>query len=144
MRCELVCRLASVLCVSTFACALPMNTIAIKDLSLLLDQEQIKILDDIVTERTRLSFEGVILGLIAAMPIALLYQAWCTAALVLFITQSTYYHVCPKKKWMLNYLETREQVDQWLVVYKKMQFSGIMTSICVTVVYVTVSLIFKP
>ena len=122
MRCGLVCLLASALSVGAFTCALPINMRAVEGLRVLLDKTQLQILDDIVAERARLSFEGLILGLIAAMPLVLLLHAWCSAAVVLFITQGTYYHISPKKKWMLNYLETREQVDQWLVIYKKMQY----------------------
>ena len=139
----MVCLLASVLSVSTFACALPMNMRAIEDLRVLLDKKQIAILDDIAAERARLSFEGLLLGLIAAMPLVLLLQAWCSAAVVLFITQGTYYHVSPKKNWMLNHLETKEQVDQWLVIYKRMQYSGIVTSLGAAIVYLTISLMFK-
>lgn len=144
MICGLVCLIASVLSVSAFACALPMNMKAIEDLRVLLDEKQIAILDDIATERARLSFEGLLLGLVAAMPLVLLFQAWCSAALVLFITQGAYYHVSPKKKWMLNHLETKEQVDQWLVVYKKMKYSGLVTSLCVAIVYLVISLMLKP
>ena len=144
MRCGLVCLLASVLSVSAFACALPMNMRALEDLRVLLDTKQLAILDDIAAERARLSFEGLLLGLIAAMPLVLLLQAWCSAAVVLFITQGTYYHVSAKKNWMLNHLETKEQVDQWLVVYKKMQHSGIVTSLGAAIVYLVISLMLKP
>ena len=144
MRCGLVCLLASVLSVSAFACALPMNMRAIEDLRVLLDKKQSAILDDISAERSRLAFEGLLLGLIAAMPLVLLFEAWCSAAVILFITQGTYYHVSPKKNWMLNHLETKEQVDQWLVIYKKMQYSGIVTSLGATIVYLLISFMFKP
>lgn len=144
MRCGLVCLLASILSISAFTCTLPMNMRAIEDLRALLNKEQMAILDDIAAERARLSFEGLLLGLVAAMPLVLLLQAWCSAAVVLFITQGTYYHVSPKKNWMLNHLETKEQVDQWLVIYKKMQYSGILTSLGATIVYLIVSLTLKP
>lgn len=144
MRCGLVCLLASVLTVGAFACALPMNMDAIEDLRILLDEKQITILNDIAAERARLSFEGLLLGLVAAMPLVLLFQAWCSAALIVFVTQGTYYHVSPKKNWMLNHLETKEQVDQWLVIYKKMQYSGIVSSLGAAIVYLVISLTFKP
>lgn len=140
----MVCLLASVLSVGAFACALPMNMRAIDDLRGLLDEKQLKILDDVAAERARLSFEGLLLGLLAAMPIALLLQAWCTATVVLFITQGTYYHASHKSIWMLNHLETREQVDQWLIIYKKMQYSGIVTSLSAAIMYLIVSLTLKP
>lgn len=142
MRCGIVCLLASVLTVSAFACTLPMNTRAIEDLRVLLNKKQIAILDEISAERARLSFEGLLLGLIAAMPLVLLFQAWCSAAVVLFVTQGTYYHISPKKNWMLNHLETKEQVDQWLVVYKKMQYSGVATSLGAAIIYLVISLTF--
>lgn len=140
----MVCLFASVMAVGAFACALPMNMKAIEDLRILLDEKQLAILDDIAAERSRLSFEGLLLGLVAAMPLVLLFQAWCSAALILFVTQGTYYHVSPKKNWMLNHLETKEQVDQWLVIYKKMQYSGIVTSLGAAIVYLVISLTFKP
>jgi hypothetical protein len=120
-----------------------MNMKAIEDLRILLDARQIEILDEIAAERARLSFEGLLLGLLAAMPLVLLFQAWCSAAVVLFITQGTYYHVSPKKRWMLNHLETKEQVDQWLVIYKKMQYSGMVTSLGAAIIYLVISLTFK-
>lgn len=141
MRCGLVCLLASVLSVGAFACAVPANTRAMQDLRSLLDQSQLQVLDEVVAERARLSFEGLLLGLVAAMPLVLLFRAWCSAAVVLFITHGTYYHAAPKQKWMLNHLETREQVDQWLVIYRKMQVSGILTSLGCTIVYLLVSLV---
>lgn len=144
MRCGLVCLLASALTVGAFACALPMNMKAIEDLRILLDARQTALLDEIATERARLSFEGLLLGLFAAMPLVLLFEAWCSAAVLLFITQGTYYHASPKKKWMLNHLETKEQVDQWLVIYKKMQYSGIVTSLGAAIIYLVISLTFKP
>lgn len=139
----MVCLFASIMAVGAFACALPMNMKAIEDLRMLLDEKQIAILDDIAAERSRLSFEGLLIGLVAAMPLALLFQAWCSAALILFITQATYYHINPKKNWMLNHLETREQVDQWLVIYKKMQISGIVSSLGAAIVYLVISLTLK-
>lgn len=120
-----------------------MNMKAIGDLRILLDEKQIAILDDIAAERARLSFEGLLLGLVAAMPLVLLFQASCSAALILFVTQGTYYHMSPKKNWMLNHLETKEQVDQWLVIYKKMQYSGIVSSLGAAMVYLVTSLMFK-
>jgi len=144
MRCGLVCLFASVMAVGAFVCALPMNMKAIEDLRILLDDNQIKILDEIAAERARLSFEGLLLGLVAAMPLVLLFQAWCSAALILLITQGTYYHVSPKKNWMLNHLETKEQVQQWLLIYKKMQISGIVSSLGAAIVYLVISLTLKP
>ena len=144
MHCGLVCLFASILAVGAFACALPMNMKAIQELRILLDENQIAILNEIVAERARISFEGLLIGLVAAMPLVLIFQAWCSAALILFVTQGIYYHVSPKKNWMLNHLETKEQVDQWLIIYKKMQYSGIVTSLGAAIVYLVISLTFKP
>ena len=143
MRCGIVCLLASVLSICVFACCLPMNLKSTEDLTALLNENQLKILDDIVSERARLSFEGLMLGLISALAIVLLFRAYFFAALVLFMTQGLYYHISNKKKWMLNHLETREQVDQWLVIYKNMRISGVITALCVTISYLICSLMFK-
>lgn len=143
MRCTLVCLLASVVAIGSFACMMPVNTNAIAELRELLDERQLEILNGIVEERSRIAFEGLVLGLIITLPVVLVFRAWCSATLILFLTQSAYYHVTPKTEWMLNHLETREQVDQWLVVYKKMQRSGIMTSLSACLLYLTISIIFK-
>jgi uncharacterized membrane protein len=143
MRCGLVCLLASLLSVCVFAFMLPMHTRKHDKLRVLMSKEQNNILDEIVGNRARLSFEGLLIGLLAALPLILLFRARCTGAVVLFVTQAVYYHMAPKKKWMLNYLDTKEQVDQWLIVYKNMKHTGVMTSLSVTIVYLFIFLFFR-
>lgn len=144
MHCGLVCLLASVLAVGVFAGAAPINKRAVAKLRLLCSIEQNRILDEIVENRSRLALEGLLLGLVAAVPFGMQLKSWCSATVVLFCVQSAYYHAVPKTKWMLAYLETREQVHQWLEVYRYMQLSGITTSLLAAIVYLSLTLIMQP
>ena len=137
MRRGCVCLLASVLAVTIFACTYPMNIRATDDLRLLLNQKQTEILDEIVQERARISFEGLMFGLLVALPFFLLFRMCLVASIILFMSQGIYYHLKPKNKWLLNHLDSKEQVNGWLKVYKKMQRLGILTSFAVTSVYLS-------
>ena len=45
----------------------------------------------------------------------------CMTIAISFVTNFFYYILHPKKNYMLQYLQTKEQTDNWLVVYKEMQ-----------------------
>jgi hypothetical protein len=143
MRRGCICLLASVLAVIIFACTYPMNIRATDDLRLLLNEEQTEILDEIVKERSRIAFEGLMIGLLVALPFILLFRMCLVASIILFMSQGMYYHLKPKTKWLLNNLDTKEQVDGWLQVYKKMQRSGVLTSFGVTTVYLSALTFFQ-
>lgn len=143
MNCALICIIASFFSIIAFAYTLPTNSNAHQNLRLLLDESQNKILDEIVNERAAISFHGLLCGLVLAMACIVMFRAWCSATAVVLVTQSMYYHLSPKRKWMLNSLETREQVDAWLIIYKEMKHSGIMTSLTSAIVYLIVSLLLR-
>lgn len=141
MHCSLICLLASAMSVGSFACALPMNVRSMQELRLLMTDQQNTILDQVVAERSRLAFEGLFLGLLMALPLVWFQQALCLGTMVLFITQSTYYTISKKHTWMLTHLDTREQVQQWLIIYRSMQFTGIMSSVIAALVYICVAFV---
>jgi hypothetical protein len=141
MRCGVTCLIASVLAVASFACMLPAHAKETDQLRALLDEDQLKILDGVVYERSRLALEGLLLGVAAAMPIGLLFSAWCSATVALFVAQSVYYNASPKTHWMLDHLTTREQVQQWLRVYQTFKLNGILSSLGAALVYLVTSLL---
>jgi hypothetical protein len=108
MRCGVTCLIASVLTISAFTCLLPMHVKETDHLRALLNKEQVEILDKVVYERSRLAFEGLLLGIVVAMPLGLFFSAWCYATVALFITQSVYYNASPKTYWLLDHLNSRE------------------------------------
>ncbi len=90
--------------------------------------DQRMIYDKVRKERQNIYLRGLILGLIlgvlylfkiagSATPV----QAVCIFVAVVMSTQYLVYKLHPKQHWMLNYLDTREQIDGWLEVYKHMQ-----------------------
>lgn len=91
-----------------------------------LSKENQKIYEEIIDERQTIFFHGAALGMI----INSLYFYYAVknkisrhivigiSLLILFMTNVIYYHLAPKKKWMLNYLKERTQVDAWLDLYR--------------------------
>ena len=47
----------------------------------------------------------------------------CVVGAVTFVTAYFYYILSPKKEWMVTHLKTQEQKEQWLDIYKTMQWS---------------------
>ena len=113
MRCGFVCLIASALAIGAFACSIPETQSTHEGLRRTLSPAQLELLDNISSERSRLAFEGLIVGLGVALIPALTFHAWCTASLLVLITQSTYYHISPKSEWLLNHVSSKQQVDEW-------------------------------
>jgi hypothetical protein len=135
----MVCLLASAASASTFV---GMTTSASRlpplvKLRGMLNEKQKQIMEDIVRERAQRAMEGLLAGLAVALPLALA-RAWCAAAVAVLVVQSAYYGVAPKSKWLLNHLDTREQIDTWLEVYKSFKVRGITTAVSGAVAYLVV------
>ena len=58
--------------------------------------------------------------------------------LVLFATNALYL-ISPKSKYMVSYLQTEEQRNAWLNVYKEMQYRQIIGTIIGMVAYIILS-----
>ena len=91
-----------------------------------------KIYEQITNERTTIYYQGYVLGFILSLFIIFgnvysdhkLLSTTSMVCLVLaisFITNYFYYILSPKKKWMLNYIETPDQTKLWLQMYRGMQ-----------------------
>ena len=91
-----------------------------------------KIYEQITNERTTIYYQGYVLGFILSLFIIFgnvysdhkLLSTTSMVCLVLaisFITNYFYYILSPKKKWMLNYIETPDQTKLWLQMYRGLQ-----------------------
>ena len=90
--------------------------------------------DKIAYERQMISYKGYILGFIISLFI-IFYNLnvksgklnntsiVCIVVATSFLTNYFFYMLHPKSKWMLNYLNDKEQVKAWLQMYRTMQFN---------------------
>lgn len=93
-----------------------------------LTEEQIALYEQIIDERQKIYLHGLILGTVVAVA----YLYWVSGTLnplahscafvgIAMAIQYIYYQLAPKSAWMLNSLTNKEQVDNWLEVYKFMK-----------------------
>ena len=90
--------------------------------------------DKIVKERTKIYYQGYILGFALSLCI-ILYNYYikhekmstltivCTVLATSFIVNYLYYTIHPKTDWMLDNITTPEQTKAWLKMYKEMQLN---------------------
>lgn len=121
-----------------------------KNYEVTLTPEQSTHYKDIVSERTRLAYEGYGLGFIISVvyiwinrmvinsgigrafkreKMSVLSMV-CAVLAISSLTNYFYYVLSPKKKFMLNYLNNQEEVSRWLTMYKEMQFNYHMGLLC--------------
>ena len=96
-----------------------------------LSSEQKKTYEEIVNNRRSIYFKGYGLGLVIAILYIIInkqtlkigkYASLCLIGSIMFVTNYFFYILHPKGKFMLNYLNGKKQIDEWVQVYKKMQF----------------------
>jgi len=88
--------------------------------------------DSIVDERTRLSMTGYSIGLFLSIIFIFFVSRTrkmavsgmvCLAVLISFIVHHFYYMMSPKSKYMVSYLQTKEEKKNWLDVNRSMQYN---------------------
>lgn len=93
-----------------------------------LTEEQKVIKNQISFERLKIYLTGTILGCFVAS----LFYIWinknsnakiCILLSIVLATSYFYYILSPKSKYMISYLNSKEQIEQWLKIYKQMQFN---------------------
>lgn len=88
---------------------------------------------EIVQERAKLSYQGYAIGLIISS-FFLWYHNFnkmklsnisvvCIVMASCFFTNYFYYMLSPKKHYMLSFLKTKEEIENWLKMYRTMQFN---------------------
>lgn len=106
---------------------------AVKEYQSSLDDTQKKVYQKIVNERKNLAIQGYGLGL--GLSVGFLVgrhfltknkksflnasiSGLCMTVATTFVVQYFYYMLMPKKDWMLHYLNTEQQKEQWMKVYR--------------------------
>ena len=137
----MTCAAASALAAATFVGMMPGGSQEVDRLVSMLDDGQRRVLDAAVEERSKIAFNGLLLGLLLAAPLAV--RGWnpCASTFLLFATQSVYYNLSAKQYWVLDHLTTREQVKQWLLVYQTFKYNGAVCAICAAAAYLSLSLL---
>ena len=87
--------------------------------------------EKIRNERMTISLEGYVLGVFFSGLIIFYnykskkqldrFSLACIVIATTLITNYLFYILFPKSQWMINYLNTKEEKDAWLNVYKHMQ-----------------------
>ena len=134
MFCTNICLLALIFIVTKiiilFTITLPYSKIH-KVFNESLDDMQRTAYKKIISERRRIYIMGYIAGIVLSVAIILInlfvikknkLSALCLAVVVSSITTYLAYILHPKSKYMLQVIETKEQINNWLSIYKSMQF----------------------
>ena len=90
--------------------------------------------DKISKERLMISYQGYALGVIFSFVIIFYNLSIkgskmsnkvlvCTVIATAFLTNYFYYIIHPKTDWMLNYLQNKEEIKNWLQMYREMQYN---------------------
>lgn len=90
--------------------------------------------DNIAKERMTISFYGYGLGFILSLFIIFYnlkikgakmntFALVCTVMATCFLTNYFYYMLTPKSDWMLNHINSPEQVKAWLQMYREMSYN---------------------
>lgn len=90
------------------------------------------IYEKITQERTKIYYQGYVLGLILSLIIIIynykvkkeklsLFSMIFIVLATSFITNYFYYTLYPKTDWMLNHITDPNQIKAWLIMYNNMQ-----------------------
>tara|TARA_Y100000768_G_scaffold383838_1_gene366693 strand:+ start:2720 stop:3187 length:468 start_codon:yes stop_codon:yes gene_type:complete len=88
---------------------------------------------NIISERRNIYFMGFILGILLAFILSFYAKQFlhyrfnkisltCFVMSITFITNYLFYILYPKSNYMLLELDDKRQIQEWLKIYKKMQF----------------------
>ena len=98
-----------------------------------LNEKQKKTYKDITDERRKIYYQGFLIGLLLSIIIVYLFNkslspvfnktsTLCIVGATSFLTNYLYYILTPKSDYMLLHLTNKNQINEWLNVYKKMQY----------------------
>jgi uncharacterized protein YacL len=90
--------------------------------------------EKIAKERMKISYHGYILGFVLSLFIIFYnlkiksikmntFSLVCTVMATCFLTNYFYYMLTPKSDWMLNHINSPEQVKAWLQMYRGMSYN---------------------
>lgn len=98
-----------------------------------LSSDKLQTYKKVVAERSKLAYQGYALGLLLSGFYLLLHRnrniklsntsMICIVVAIMFLTNYFYYMLSPKKMYMLNVLNSREDIDNWTKMYRDMQIN---------------------
>ena len=94
------------------------------DLVSLLTEEEIKTYQEIINFRIKIYYQGLLLGII----LSILYlqsnknKNLFIAITITFVINYFYYILYPKPLYMIQVLDTKEENEAWLNIYKEYQY----------------------
>lgn len=99
----------------------------------LLNSNQKQIYKEIVLERIKIYFSGMMLGLLLGFLFLVKYPndkyRLCKFLTIIYVTKLGFYKIHPKKPLMLYSLTTKQQVDAWADIYQEMKHRWISSII---------------
>ena len=135
--CGLTCFIAILFLVANVYTMLSVDCKTTKEkLYSLLDDNQKNIHQKIVEERKSIYFRGYGVGLILSCILIFVYKyvinpsnkkkmsIWmivCMVGAITFTTNYLYYILSPKTTYMVQHLQNKQQIDEWLKIYRTMQ-----------------------
>ena len=133
MVCKTTCLVSIVFLVANIIMSLKLDKNHLKDKFIsLLNVDQKKIYEEIILERRNIYLVGygigIILSIIYYYFIKVLFKKVnnttlvCSVGFIVLLTNYFYYILSKKSKYMIEYLNNKEQVSAWLNIYKSMQF----------------------
>lgn len=109
---------------------------ALENLQKSLDKDQLVKYKEIVGRRTRIYSKGLVVGVVVAITILILkllldghhanlfsLNTLCILVSSTLITSYLFYMLSPKGDYLVSYLKRKDQRDEWLEVYKTMQYN---------------------
>jgi hypothetical protein len=96
-----------------------------------LNEQQRIAYDQIAKERLHISIQGYSLGFVFSLLIIFYYyekkhirpsSVVCLVLATSFLTNYFYYTLTPKSDWMLNHVESKQETQAWLYMYRTMQY----------------------
>lgn len=143
MNCVSYCLLATALLVSTIVIMLTCKyDSSFKIFANSLNKMQTKKYSSIFNERLRIYIQGVILGVLSGLLVVVLvkklqrYSKICLFVLMILIISSVYYKLVPKSDYMIRWLTSQTQIDNWLRIYTTIKFRGTLALVLSVVAYI--------
>ena len=133
MFCGATCIIAFIFLVANIFTILSCQNIDKREFNSVLNTSQKSTYKTIIEERRNIYYMGFVLGIILSiLVIAYMKKIQnkrpnntslvCIVGSITFITNYLFYILYPKTDYMLLHLNDKRQIEEWLKIYKKMQF----------------------
>lgn len=131
MICYKCCGLALVFLIANIFMIFSCNKKLKEDFKNTLSQEQKDLYQSIINERKLIYYGGYLLGIFLSILVVAFFKKLlklnkmsnvCIIATITFVTNYLFYILYPKKDYMILHLKNKEQIEEWLDIYKYMQF----------------------